>query len=394
MKRTPQPLDKLAISTPEKKGTSKIGLVLSGGGSRAAYQVGDLKALLPYIDEKDEPISVVVGSSIGAVNGIALSACLKQGLAYAVGKIEEMWLERTFRNTFHGSPSMAFFRSVKVAILRYARNPGPHATNEAIFDPTPLMQRVDSVIDAHGGLLPENRAAQLKGVAVMTTIEGKERKPLLFLSSNEKLDKERMNGASFEVCHVPMLSAKHGFASAALPTVLPPVELDVEGGRIKLVDGGISQNVPVDPAVRMGADKVIVVDVSGRQWWLDRYGEPHDKRPDWEVPAGLETYCFLPPQLFVCKTKKALGPVLRDSVGRNNRDFIQALGPVWPIFSLIKKKLGEDLAYEVLSYIALHPEYSRAAIEAGYNETAALLRKRRELIFKRAVYDGAESEEE
>lgn len=394
MKRTPQPLDKPALTIRESRGSSRIGIVLSGGGSRAAYQVGALKALLPYIDTKTEPISVIVGSSIGAVNGLTLAACLKEGLDYAVSRVEDLWIERTFRNTFRGSPSMAFFRSVKMAVLKYARNPGPNATDESIFDPTPLMQRLDSVIDLHGGLTPEKRSPDLKGVAVMTTIEGKERKPLLFLSSAEKLNPDRMIGASFEVCNVPSLAAKHGFASAALPTVLPPVELDVEGGKIKLVDGGISQNIPVDPAVRIGADKVIVVDVSGRQWWLDHYGEPHDKRPDWEIPAGLETYCFLPPQLFVARTRKPLGPVLRDAVGRNNRDFIQALGPTWPIFSLIKKRLGEELAYEVLSYVALHPEYSRAVIEAGYNETVTLLRKKRELTFRRAVKDGGESEEE
>ncbi|MEZ4753654.1 MAG: patatin-like phospholipase family protein [Bdellovibrionota bacterium] len=92
----------------------------------------------------------------------------------------------------------------------------------------------------------------------MTTKEGiEERKPLLFLSSHTDFEEDLLKGASFEVYRVDELHAVHGFASAALPSVLPPVEIDTDQGMIRLVDGGISQNVPVDPCVRLGASRVI-----------------------------------------------------------------------------------------------------------------------------------------
>lgn len=383
MRRRPQDLDKPAIILPTNGGDyhRDIGIVLSGGGSRAAYQIGALKALSNSLQNDKATIKIILGSSIGAVNGLVLAAGLRLGLNQALEELENIWIERTFRNSFSGSPSMTFFRSIKMAVLKYAKDPTPGASKDSIFDPTPLMNRLQGAIDKFGGLSLDSRAEQLRAVGVMTTIEGKERKPLLFLSAKERMNKEMLAGAFFRVHHVDNLTIKHGFASAALPTVLPPVELDIEEGKVSLVDGGISNNVPVDPAVRLGADRVVVVDISGRDWWHNHFGEPHDKRPEWEVPAGLETFCFRPPETFVARCKTPLGPVLKEAVGGSTRDFISALGPTWPIFQLIKKRLGEAVAYEVMSYGALHPTYARALIERGYNETIATLRNQTEIQF-------------
>src|SRR5690606_34932606 len=128
--------------------------------------------------------------------------------------------------------------------------------------------------------------------------------------------------------------------------------------------------------------KVIVVDISGRSWWLDHYGEAHDKRPDWEVEAEPETFCVRPPETFVVKNEKPMGPLLKRCVGRSTRKFMSAVGPTWPIFRLLKSKLGEDLAYEVMSYVALDHDYIQGLIEQGYNETMKLLRNRPTIRFE------------
>ncbi len=386
MRKRPRQSEEQAITTATKSvleaNQRPLGLVLSGGGSRAAYQAGVLKALANFIDFETTPIAHMAGSSIGAINSLVFASTIKNGYDYAVEQLTDLWAERTFRNSFKGSPTSTFLRSVKIAILKYARNPGPHATNDAIFNPEPLMNRIDSTIVKHGGTGVTARHPQLVSVGVMTTIEGKERKPLMFISSRDRMPTEILSGASFEVAHVDELTARHGFASAALPSVLPPVSLDVDGGEVRFVDGGISMNVPVDPIVRMGAERVIVVDISGRHWWLDRYGEPHDKRPDWEVPAGIDTFCMRPPETFVLKNQKPFGPILKEAVGKNNSDFIAALGATWPVYQLIKRRLGEELAYEIMSYIALHPEYSKALMELGFSETMSALKEKSKIDFK------------
>jgi len=387
MRRRPQIRSKPSIlfgSGPQRAdampGDKSIGLVLSGGGSRAAYQAGALRALLPYLQDRSQPISVIIGSSIGAINGLITGACLKHGLGSAVEQLHELWIERTYRNTFANSPSKAFLRAIKVAATQYLA-PGPHASAESIFDPSPLVSRVDQVLKDNGGLLPENRHSQLKAVGVMTTLEGQKRSPLLFISTRDQISSEIMAGATFQVRYHDDLQAKHGFASAALPSVLPPVELDDQGNKMRLVDGGISQNVPVDPAVRLGAHRVLVIDISGRSWWLDRYGEEHDTRPTWEVPAELETFCMRPPETLVIKNQEPFGPLLKEAVGSSTSKFINAVGPVWPLFTLLRKKLGEDIAYETMSYVALDKDYIQGLLERGFNETNKLLRHKVELEF-------------
>lgn len=377
MRRRPQLEEQKAIRFHKslQPAESDLGIVMSGGGVRAAYQAGALKALTQVLEKDLNQTSVILGSSIGAINGLVVSACLKDGITHAVTTLEEMWRERNFNNTFSGSRARAFLRALRIAAKQYL-DPGPHSSNLAVFDPEPLRNRIDKELLAHGGLTPESRAASLKAVGVMTTLEGVARKPLLFLSSHRVMTPDEMHGASFETCYVPELTSKHGFASAALPSLLPPVEIDTGAGTVKLVDGGISQNIPVDPAVRLGAHRIIVIDVSGRTWWFDRYGEPHDTRPSWEVPADDDTFCLRPPETLTIRNASALGPFLKQAVGASRKRFMDACGALWPFFVLVKNKLGEDLAYEVMSYVALDPEYLNALLEVGYHDTIAILRQR------------------
>ena len=377
MKRRPQDEDQKAVQFHRslEPNESNLGIVLSGGGVRAAYQAGALKALGQVIGKDLDRTSIILGSSIGAVNGLVVAAGLKTGFNHSVQMLDDLWRERTFANTFSGSRARAFLRAIRIAAQQYLA-PGPHGSSFTLFDPEPLRQKLDAAIQANGGLTPEGRATTLKSVGVMTTLEGKMRRPLLFLSSHQKISPEQMVGTTFDVCYVNELTVKHGFASAALPSILPPVEIDTERGRVRLVDGGISQNVPVDPAVRLGAHRIIIIDISGRSWWFDRYGEPHDTRPTWEVPSESDTFCLRPPQTLTIRNQHALGPLLKAAVGGSHKRFMNACGALWPLFTLVKAKMGEELAYEVMSYGALDPEYANALMEQGYHDTVAIIRRR------------------
>ena len=354
-------------------GINRLGLVLSGGGSRSAYQIGVLRAFERTFGQDANRFSVVVGSSLGSINGLLFAAGLKHGIGQALDVLEKLWLERTFRNTFAGSPSRSFIKAVRVAMLRY-HMPGPDATEMAIFNPEPLRIAIDNALSDFGSLHPDRRAPFLEAVAIMATIEGDTRKPLLIASTKHAIDARMLNGAAFSVTYVDELTAKHGLASAALPSVLPPVDLSLRSKQVKLVDGGICDNVPVDPAMRLGAEALIVIDSSGRRWWFTHHNKAFDTRPTWEVPAPESTFCIRPMGMAECINQQALGQLLKAAVGRSSKDFIQSLGATWPIFKILKHKMGEDFAYEIMSYVALHPEYARALIENGYNEGMAVFK--------------------
>jgi predicted acylesterase/phospholipase RssA len=300
---------------------------------------------------------------MGAINGIAFSASYIERMDDAVIAVESIWNERTFKNTFSGSIPRSFLKAIQITVLRY-NTPGPYATSVSVFDPAPLREKIDSVITQCRRLGP----SKIDTTALIATIEGTSRKPLLLASSHNKIPDSVVKGASFELMQVDKLSAAHGLGSAALPSVLPAVDLDLDERSVRLVDGGICDNHPVDPTVRLGANTVILIDSSGRKWWHDHYDEPHDTKPSWEVPSDERTYCLCPRNFIECTSSDAFGPILKEAVGRSTKEFIRALGHTWPIFKLLKMKMGEDLAYEVMSYIALHPEYTAALIEHGYRE--------------------------
>lgn len=348
-----------------------IGVVLSGGGSRAAYQVGALKALGEAIPEVGSNIAVCVGSSIGAVNTILLGGLLPLGYDTAIETLDRLWRNRSFRSTFTGPPSKAFIRALKVTFLQYAA-PGPISTSLSIFDPSPLIKQVNEELAAAYSR-PDYPTEKRPRKAVMTTLEGATRSPLLFVESPTSISSDRFVGAQFSVSFVHQLSAEHGLASAALPSVLPPVSLDTATGHANFVDGGICDNVPVDPAVRLGAVDVITVDISGRKWWHDRYGHSHDTSPSWEIPSQEGTWCNTPGRHLELINRRGLGEILRLTSGRSTKHFMAALGPTWPAFKVLKHKIGEELAFEVMSYVALHPEYFTALIECGYNDTQQAL---------------------
>ena len=76
-----------------------------------------------------------------------------------------------------------------------------------------------------------------------------------------------------------------------------------------------------------------------------------------------------------------LGPILKRAVGNSTRKFMAAVGPTWPVFKLLKTKMGEDLAYEVMSYVALDSDYLIGLMEQGYNETRKMLRNKSTIEF-------------
>ena len=362
--------DKLETSSPNA--LSDLGIVMSGGGSRAAYQLGALRAVNKYLAGGNLSPSVLVGTSVGAINSIVFGAALQHGAEEAIKITEDIWRSRTFSNTFSGSIPKAFLKAIQVAFLRYG-SPGPQASAISIFNPEPLKNHIQNILNEFGGIQNIGYAKDLSVVAVMTTVEGNTRKPLLLGKVLNEDAIFNLSGASFDFHRVNNLGAAHGLASAALPSVLPAVDLDLERESVRLVDGGICDNIPVDPAMRLGARNVILIDSSGRRWWFDHYGEPHDTRPTWEVPSSSETFCLFPDFFIECRNRIGLGTLLKQVVGKSTKHFIQAAGPTWPIFKILKHKMGEELAYEVMSYVALHPEFTEALLECGYNETEKLM---------------------
>lgn len=230
------------------------GLILSGGGARAAYQVGVLKAvadLLPCPDEN--PFQVVVGTSAGAINAVSL-ACGAIHFQEATRQLERVWQNFTsnkvYRTDWPGVLRQAS-RFSRVHLLGLGRSDDPLA----LLDNGPLHELLASELDFAGISLALARR-KLKAVGI-TAFAYQGASSVTFYQSRGTV----LPWARYRRQGVPVrLKLEHLLASAAIPLLFPPVRLD--NGFYG--DGAVRQSSPVSPALHLGANRILVVGVNSR----------------------------------------------------------------------------------------------------------------------------------
>lgn len=209
----------------------RIGLVLSGGGARGAAHVGVLKV----IDEMKIPIDAIAGTSMGAVVG---------GL-YASGmtadEIEKLLTSVNWQDAFQDRPPRAQLgyrrkQDDRNFLVRYS-----------------LGVRSDGFVYPRGLVQGQKLEQVLRNAAIpVADVQDFDRLPIPFRAIATDLE----TGQLVVMSSGDLVTALR--ASMSAPGVLSPAPRD---GRL-LIDGGITENLPIDTARQMGVDRLIVVDVS------------------------------------------------------------------------------------------------------------------------------------
>ncbi|MCY2959463.1 MAG: patatin-like phospholipase family protein [Planctomycetota bacterium] len=228
-----------------------LGLVLSGGGARAAYQVGVLRGLSRRFPDLAPPI--VTGVSAGAINAAWL-ASRTQPFLDKVDDLRKLWRDLQTDHVFQvGTFDLA--RNVTRTGLRLVSGGWIRAPrSSALVDTRPLRDLLMRTIGGADGLLDgvgTNLAnGNLRSVAItascyttgrsVTWVQGGE----LPLWNRDHRMAERTR-----------LGVDHVLASAALPLFFPAVSLD---GRW-YGDGGIRLTAPLSPAIHLGASKILAI---------------------------------------------------------------------------------------------------------------------------------------
>jgi NTE family protein len=233
--------------------TPKVALVLAGGGARGAYEVGAVRYILEELPKelgREIPIDILCGTSAGAINSCFLAAYADEPKDRA-RMLAERWRALEIDHILKLAPIelVAFVREMVGA------RPKPlfgQKLRGGIVDPAGLTKVLaDAIpferIDEHIG------SGRLLAASVSTTHVGTGR-TVVFVDHHEGLTPRWGSHPTMDR-RPRKLRLEHAMASAAIPFIFPVVTIEDE----IYCDGGLRQNVPLSPARRLGADRLVIV---------------------------------------------------------------------------------------------------------------------------------------
>ncbi|MCW5297972.1 patatin-like phospholipase family protein [Herbaspirillum lusitanum] len=239
----------------------KTGLILTGGGARAAYQVGVLNAVSMILLESgwpghQNPFKIICGTSAGAINATAL-ACRADDFGEGVRELVNVWsnfkVEQVYRADSlgvirSGARWLSLF-SFGWLLRKWRANPP-----NSLLDNTPLVTMLHRLLD-----LPRLDDALASGnlhALAVTASSYTGGQHLTFYQSMQEIEPWRrtQRGAIRD-----QIGVEHLLASSAIPFIFPAIPIFYEGRREYFGDGSMRQVAPISPAIHLGASKILVI---------------------------------------------------------------------------------------------------------------------------------------
>ncbi len=233
----------------------KIGLVLPGGGARCAYQVGVLKGIAELLPRRrPNPFPIISGTSAGAINAVVLATRARL-FRRAVADMEGVWGNFRTDQVFRSDSGTMIKTGLRwLAALTFGGlgegNP------RSLLDNAPLRELLRRNID-FDAIQQSIDSGQLDAVAVTAAGYDSARSISFYQGQpgHEAWQRVRRRGQPAS------LGVQHLMASVAAPMVFPPVLIDRE----YFGDGAMRQATPLSPAVRLGAERLLVIGVRNEE---------------------------------------------------------------------------------------------------------------------------------
>lgn len=231
----------------------KTGLVLSGGGARGAYQVGVLKAVADlHPKHASNPFLIISGTSAGALNAVALAASANN-FRLSVKKVEKIWSELHIDQVVETGSLRMMLNTARLAASLLNSGIGRHRPL-ALLDNRPLRELLTHVISLKN-IQKRIDDGYLEAVAVSATSYATGNSVSFFQGAPAQKCWRRNKRIGVHA----KLGIHHLLASSALPGIFPAEKV----GRQYFGDGSLRQLSPLSPALKLGADRILVIGTRG-----------------------------------------------------------------------------------------------------------------------------------
>jgi len=369
---------------PVAKDANDLAVMLTGGGARAAYQVGQLKSLARYFPHLRFPI--ITGVSAGAINAICLAA-LEGTLSEKVEEMEQVWCSLECHHVFHFNlRSLVPFRSALSTFFPQRRWSRPHG----LLDTTPLAE----LLHRRFGTRPYQpipsierniRSGDVHAVGLMA-VDYSTGQSVRWAQGRHVDVHEGPNRRSVDA----RLSVEHVMASAALPFIFSAVRISDRW----YGDGGMRLAAPLSPAVHLGAARILAMS-TGYQRTPDEVSMPVVKGypPAAQIMGQVVNSIFLDALDEDVARMERMNDMLRKIEPRDRNGFkpidllvlrpSQDLGKLAAEYErflprnlkLATRALGsrETESPDVISLLMFEPNYMQRLIELGEMDVSSRL---------------------
>ncbi|GAB1387543.1 patatin-like phospholipase family protein [Melaminivora sp.] len=246
------------------QGNGLVGLVLTGGGARAAYQVGVLEAIadlrracLPgAASGQPNPFPILTGTSAGAINAAAL-ASYADDFDHAVRRIVRVWSHFQAQHVYHAD-SIHMLRSgarwLTLLSLGWMLARWRRLRPRSLLDNAPLGRLLHELVPLQR--LPQLIAlGHLQALAVTASSYSSGEHVTFFDAAHdfEPWTRSQRRAVRTRITH------DHLLASSAIPFIFPARAVGLDGHPEYFGDGSMRQTAPIAPAIHLGAERILVV---------------------------------------------------------------------------------------------------------------------------------------
>jgi NTE family protein len=388
-----------------------IGLVLTAGGARGAYQAGVLKRMgeIPRFQDQPSPFKIVTGASAGAINAVSIASS-NESFSNTTEQLAKLWGNLQTKDVFKtdslslGAESAKWIRDLSLGGILGGGGA------QSLLDFSPLRAYLLKHIDFDGiSRAIEKQLLYAVTVSATSYYSGRSFSFIQGQTGHPIWRKSRRYSLSVN------LGVDHVWASCAIPIIFQPVKISMPIGDFYFGDGALRLTTPFSPAIRLGATRVFAIGIRSQKSaearvqteLLDSTGERLKmKKPPLAQVFGVALNSIfldhLDSDLEHLKRMNEIIEFLDPTRPLKTREPMKVVTPftINPSIDLasvaevhstkmpriiryMMEGLGQSKAQsaDLMSYLLFDSSYTKALIDIGYKDAADNLPEIEEMLF-------------